>query len=207
MENPIAFEPSLLIRTLTIGHLHARYAWLLVSPWRLSADYSHACIPLLRTLYDPRNVYTVAVYGLLVWQLLTGFRPASKSVAVALGLSAPQRRRQLQAAGGSSSSSSSSREHAAESTRDRNTAAANTAGKASTIANREAVAVWRIFVVVGLIVAPFVPSSNVLLYVGTFIGERLLYLPSIGFCMLVAQAAIAAAGAPPPVQISPVANL
>ena len=36
-------------------------------------------------------------------------------------------------------------------------------------------------------VAPFFPASNVMFYVGTFIGERLLYCPSIGFCLLAAE--------------------
>ena len=40
---------------------------------------------------------------------------------------------------------------------------------------------------VGLVVGPFFPASNVLFYVGTFIGERLLYFPSIGFCILAAE--------------------
>ena len=35
--------------------------------------------------------------------------------------------------------------------------------------------------------APFFPASNVMFYVGTFIGERLLYCPSIGFCLLAAE--------------------
>lgn len=39
---------------------------------------------------------------------------------------------------------------------------------------------WRLAVLAGLVVAPFFPSSNVLFYVGTFIGERLLYFPSGG---------------------------
>jgi hypothetical protein len=39
-------------------------------------------------------------------------------------------------------------------------------------------------VLIGLVIAPFFPASNVLFYVGTFIGERLLYSPSIGFCLL-----------------------
>ncbi|GLI69944.1 hypothetical protein VaNZ11_014682, partial [Volvox africanus] len=46
---------------------------------------------------------------------------------------------------------------------------------------------WRLFVVAGLVVGPFLPASNVLFYVGTFIGERLLYFPSIGFCLLVSE--------------------
>lgn len=37
---------------------------------------------------------------------------------------------------------------------------------------------WRLAVTAGLLVGPFFPASNVLFYVGTFVGERLLYVPS-----------------------------
>ena len=37
---------------------------------------------------------------------------------------------------------------------------------------------WRLAVAAGLLVGPFFPASNLLFYVGTFIGERLLYFPS-----------------------------
>lgn len=43
----------------------------------------------------------------------------------------------------------------------------------------------RAFVVAGMMVGPFFPASNVLFYVGTYVAERLLYFPSVGFCMLV----------------------
>jgi tetratricopeptide (TPR) repeat protein len=36
------------------------------------------------------------------------------------------------------------------------------------------------------LVIPFLPASNVFFPVGTLIGERLLYLPSVGFCILIA---------------------
>lgn len=47
---------------------------------------------------------------------------------------------------------------------------------------------WRLVVAAGLVVAPFFPAANVLFPVGTFIGERLLYAPSVGFCLLLADA-------------------
>ena len=37
--------------------------------------------------------------------------------------------------------------------------------------------------------APFLPASHLLFPVGTVLGERLLYLPSVGLCLLVACAA------------------
>eukprot|EP00727_Mastigamoeba_balamuthi_P005370 m51a1_g14831 hypothetical protein (658) ;mRNA; r:689112-692071 len=38
-------------------------------------------------------------------------------------------------------------------------------------------------VALGWLFATFFPSSNVLFFVGTMIGERLLYVPSVGFCV------------------------
>ncbi|XP_017489113.1 PREDICTED: transmembrane and TPR repeat-containing protein 3-like, partial [Rhagoletis zephyria] len=39
---------------------------------------------------------------------------------------------------------------------------------------------------VALLVVPFLPASNLFFYVGFVIAERVLYLPSCGFCLLVA---------------------
>lgn len=39
---------------------------------------------------------------------------------------------------------------------------------------------------VGFLVLPFLPASNLLFYVGFVVAERVLYLPSVGFCFLVA---------------------
>ncbi|GFR39825.1 hypothetical protein Agub_g318, partial [Astrephomene gubernaculifera] len=46
---------------------------------------------------------------------------------------------------------------------------------------------WRLAVLCGLTVGPFLPAANLFFYVGTFIGERLLYLPSVGFCLLLGE--------------------
>lgn len=37
----------------------------------------------------------------------------------------------------------------------------------------------------GLVVFPFLPASNLFFPVGFVIAERVLYMPSMGFCMLV----------------------
>lgn len=203
VENPIAYEEDRMTRMLSMGHLHASYAWLLVAPWRLSADYSHACIPLLHSLYDPRNAFTAALYGLLAHQMLRGLKPVSRVIAASLGPPSPpllsqkiianqNHGRDTQQDCGSNHSMPISASEAAPATASAVTTAATV--KAANFARREAVAVWRVFMIVALVIAPFVPSSNVLFYVGTFIGERLLYLPSIGYCMLVGQAVVSFAG-------------
>ncbi|KAK3287154.1 hypothetical protein CYMTET_5321 [Cymbomonas tetramitiformis] len=43
------------------------------------------------------------------------------------------------------------------------------------------------FCVLGLVIGPFIPASNIFLYVGTYIAERLLYLPSMGFSLVLAD--------------------
>lgn len=58
----------------------------------------------------------------------------------------------------------------------------------------------RAFVLLALCAAPFAPAANLALYVGTFIGERLLYMPSVGFSLLLAQPLASAARAASPGQ-------
>ena len=43
-----------------------------------------------------------------------------------------------------------------------------------------------------LLVIPFLPASNLLLRVGFVVAERVLYLPSAGYCLLVAIGAVKA---------------
>lgn len=50
---------------------------------------------------------------------------------------------------------------------------------------------WRLAVTAGLLVGPFFPASNVLFYVGTFIGERLLYFPSGALLWIAMDVALA----------------
>ena len=38
---------------------------------------------------------------------------------------------------------------------------------------------------VAMMVIPFIPASNLVAYVGFVVAERVLYIPSIGFCLLV----------------------
>jgi hypothetical protein len=38
---------------------------------------------------------------------------------------------------------------------------------------------------VAMMVIPFIPATNLLAYVGFVVAERVLYIPSLGFCLLV----------------------
>lgn len=182
VENPIPFAGSRLTRTLSTGHLHVRYFGLLLAPWHLSADWSFNCVPLVTSLRDPRNALAAALYTLLAcmaWKALrllyaTYMAPAPASCA---------------------SSGSGSRGAASQAAFRASAATAPAASASPALSEGStAAARWAIAVFFGLLAAPFLPSSNLLLYVGTFIGERLLYIPSIGFCILLARLLTAAHG-------------
>lgn len=49
-------------------------------------------------------------------------------------------------------------------------------------------------VAVAMAVASYVPASNALFYVGFVVAERVLYTPSVGYCLLVGCSAAALAG-------------
>ena len=34
-----------------------------------------------------------------------------------------------------------------------------------------------------MLIVPFLPASNIFFYVGTVLAERLLYIPSMGYCI------------------------
>lgn len=46
-----------------------------------------------------------------------------------------------------------------------------------------------IIVATSFLIFPFLPATNALCYVGFVIAERILYIPSVGFCLLLAEGA------------------
>uniref|UniRef100_H3CTQ1 Transmembrane O-mannosyltransferase targeting cadherins 2 n=1 Tax=Tetraodon nigroviridis TaxID=99883 RepID=H3CTQ1_TETNG len=126
-DNPAADSPSLLTRTLTFFYLPAVNFWLLLCPDMLSFDWSMDALPLIRTIADRRNCYTVAFYlGLLSLACFSLWR--------------------------------------------------------TLLPTTEHVVVFSL----GLLAIPFLPATNLFFYVGFVIAERVLYIPSMGFCLLVA---------------------
>lgn len=171
VENPIPFAEAWETRLMTTGFLHAKYASLLVLPLYLSADWSFACISYVESATDPRNLMTAALYGLLLWVLLSA---APWEILIEF-------------LGGSRRQDSSGHPPGMFSLKQGDKdSGAQTLRWYGVVLPRLHVARWRLFVATGLVVAPYVPASNVLFYVGTFIGERLLYFPSVGYCLLLA---------------------
>ena len=190
VENPIPFADPLTAR-LTTGFLHAKYFHLLLFPLHLSADWSFACVPYVQSLMDPRNAATAAVYAAVLWAVIS-CKPWQVIAHVLDGSVHTSHSRCKTAKPGSEQTSSRQQQQQQQQP---TTAFQKSVLQPETeasrvedsIAARHQDSVWQMVVAVGLIIAPFSPAANVLFYVGTFIAERLLYLPSFGYCLLLAH--------------------
>uniref|UniRef100_A0AAY4DMD1 dolichyl-phosphate-mannose--protein mannosyltransferase n=1 Tax=Denticeps clupeoides TaxID=299321 RepID=A0AAY4DMD1_9TELE len=120
-DNPASFSPHLLTRCLTYSYLLAFNAWLLLAPIILCYDWQVGSIPLVESLWDPRNGAS----------LLLGVSMLALCVRCALSLQSQE-------------------------------------------------------VLVGILflVFPFIPASNLFFRVGFVVAERVLYMPSMGYCIL-----------------------
>ena len=63
VENPLAFYSTLQERLLATAHQHWLYAYLMLAPVQLSADWSFSCIKPVAHLSDVRNVGSLLLYA------------------------------------------------------------------------------------------------------------------------------------------------
>lgn len=137
-----------------------------------AADWSYACIEYVTRLADPRNCATLTLYACLAYIIL-----AAKPWAVALEWTGKLPLQVSSTLLVVSLVASFFRVFLFLSKLGTPTCMCILQPEHQVLANR-----WRLAVVIGLVVGPFFPAANVLFYVGTFIGERLLYFPSGGLC-------------------------
>ncbi|KAF2077466.1 hypothetical protein CYY_001239 [Polysphondylium violaceum] len=62
LDNPIGKHPIYINRLLSNMYIHFKYLSLLLVPSQLSVDYSFNCIPLIESITDTRNIYSIATY-------------------------------------------------------------------------------------------------------------------------------------------------
>lgn len=186
-DNPAADSPSLLTRTLTFFYLPAVNFWLLLCPDTLSFDWSMDALPLIRTLADRRNCSTAAFYlGLLSLAWFSLWRQEKTKLKDVNG-------KALHYSNGRNGSSNghgyhgNCQEHANNFHTDTHINSTHNGTKKhfeswTRLPTTEHVVVFSL----GLLAIPFLPATNLFFYVGFVIAERVLYIPSMGFCLLVA---------------------
>ncbi|XP_041967382.1 protein O-mannosyl-transferase TMTC2 [Alosa sapidissima] len=202
-DNPAADSPSLLTRALTFLYLPAVNAWLLLCPDTLSFDWSMDALPLVRSLADWRNVHSAAFYATLLVLSWVGlglpFRPSAASPArgkesngkahhpavtngkLAATTNGNGYHGSDQDHGSSESEHSPSMENGTKKPAAQ-AAAVTAAAPRTSLPTTENVLVFSL----GLMAVPFLPATNLFFYVGFVVAERVLYIPSMGFCLLVA---------------------
>ncbi|KAM6946240.1 protein O-mannosyl-transferase TMTC2 [Aplochiton taeniatus] len=202
-DNPAADSPSLLTRTLTFLYLPAANLWLLLCPDTLSFDWSMDALPLVRGFADWRNLHSVSFYAgllLLAWFGLRA-RPQPGKGKETNGKSHPiaNGKPNHNSSNGKPPNSNHSNGHgyghldhgqahhgngdgSAPSSPQNGAKKADEPGTAPPLPTTENVVVFAL----GLLAVPFLPATNLFFYVGFVIAERVLYIPSMGFCLLVA---------------------
>uniref|UniRef100_A0A2K6EJ60 dolichyl-phosphate-mannose--protein mannosyltransferase n=1 Tax=Propithecus coquereli TaxID=379532 RepID=A0A2K6EJ60_PROCO len=179
-DNPAADSDSLLARTLTFFYLPTKNLWLLLCPDTLSFDWSMDAVPLLKTICDWRNLHTVAFYtGLL---LLAYY-----------GLKSPSTERECNGKAVTNGKQNANGHSCLSDVEYRNSeikpsfASKVENGIKNDVSQRTQLPSTENIVILSLslLIIPFVPATNLFFYVGFVIAERVLYIPSMGFCLLI----------------------
>ncbi|XP_073070882.1 protein O-mannosyl-transferase TMTC2 isoform X4 [Manis javanica] len=179
-DNPAADSDSLLARTLTFFYLPTKNLWLLLCPDTLSFDWSMDAVPLLKTICDCRNLHTVAFYSGLGFLAYCGL----KSSSLEKESNGKFLTNGKQNANGHSCHSDveyRNSEIKPNFASKAENGIKNNASQRTQLPSTENLVVLSL----SLLIIPFVPATNLFFYVGFVIAERVLYIPSMGFCLLV----------------------
>ncbi|XP_076274421.1 transmembrane O-mannosyltransferase targeting cadherins 2 isoform X2 [Rhynchophorus ferrugineus] len=179
-DNPTAKEASFVTRLLTFSYLAVFNFWMLVYPSDLSFDWSMDAIPRIKSVRDPRVLYSCAFYSVLMYIVYKSVK--SVQTLRCENINAVQKK--LVVNSGCTVCCSKISENHSQNCRtannNNNTPTCSCPGK-----RQGPTAAAAVLFALSLITLPFVPASNLFFYVGFVVAERVLYVPSAGFCLLV----------------------
>ncbi|KAL4232912.1 Protein O-mannosyl-transferase tmtc2 [Mactra antiquata] len=191
-DNPASDSDSLITRTLTYLLYPALNVWMLICPRILSFDWSMSSIPLVETVWDPRNIFTLVFYSIIIYlAILTLTFTQTYSSAVDKHLMNGNGHSSLVSSAKHSTNKHKSHQIQRQTSFSSSTNNNNNVSKftnfhsVSQTASSHSMDVL-IFSIV-LLVLPFIPATNLFFYVGFVIAERVLYIPSMGMCLIVAH--------------------
>ena len=199
-DNPAANSESFLTRTLTFLLLPARNFWLLVFPQTLCFDWSVGSIPLVEDIWDARNVFSLVFYSFLVLLLVycaNGLENGNAKKGTRKNETRKNETRKNETPGDTIRLSKHFGVRNRKVVRKidkkpgisppKNNSAPGDSVKEkmnqvikNTLDNYE-----RVTLSLAFLVLPFIPATNLFFYVGFVVAERILYIPSVGFCLLV----------------------
>ncbi|XP_059141157.1 protein O-mannosyl-transferase TMTC2-like [Physella acuta] len=188
-DNPASDSDSLTARVLTYNYLPSLNFWLLLCPKVLSFDWSMEAVPLVEGLGDHRNIFTLIFYASMFYLVFHVLNSIQKDDATSDFDQTKYFKRKYSAMASKTYTngtgiSGSSFSHSNGSSKSRSYDE-NNGGK---IMASPPVSIRQVDIIVislALIVFPFIPATNLFFYVGFVVAERILYIPSMGFCLLV----------------------
>ncbi|VDL73235.1 unnamed protein product [Nippostrongylus brasiliensis] len=160
-DNPIAHHPQIIVRTLTFLYLPLFHLQLILYPKELSFDWSMDAIPPVTSPLDWRFTLSAVFYSGLI---LLGSRLLRQSGFYENLLSL------LEKNGAKERTSDCCQPRRSPTIR-------GSRQKHSEIAQNTLIGF-------ALLILPFIPATNLFYYVGFVAAERTLYLPSVGYCIL-----------------------
>jgi len=173
-DNPAANHAVAKCRWLTLHYLAARHFLLLFFPHPLCYDWSMGSIPLIHDFSDIRNILTLIFHILLlffcfiVFRFLTRRDTDERFIEKYLCLEADP-----------------------SSQMTRNGDSVMRSLNRMTDVNRNDFLIQRtdcvVIFSVSIIILSFLPASNLFFYVGFVLAERVLYMSSVGSCILASQ--------------------
>ena len=184
-DNPAADSDSIVTRTLTFLYLPACNMWLLAYPRTLSFDWSMDAVPLIESLADFRNLWTLVFYAAITYATSLLLRVNNHDRT-----SSRKYKPTSNGYANHCTTSTTTNKGSVHRRFMRRPSISSTESEDSTKHSRQQNPITSLHVIIislAILVFPFVPASNLFFYVGFVIAERVLYIPSMGYCLLLAH--------------------
>ncbi|XP_076064099.1 protein O-mannosyl-transferase TMTC2-like isoform X2 [Oratosquilla oratoria] len=206
-DNPIAHAPDRVTRGLSILRTWAQHAKLLLLPSTLSFDWSVDAVPLVTSFTDPVNLEALVLLGFLAalaFRVVLGGPEKDEDdddggVDEDNDASQRQRRNQQRLAACRYTVDDDVDDDLHDRLNNNVCRRRMDNDNNDDDADDDGGGFWRALfspassrssehmaLALALAVVPFLPASNLLVYVGFVVAERVLYIPSMGFCLIVA---------------------
>ena len=200
-DNPAANCESSLTRLLTFLFLPAFNFWLLLSPRVLSFDWSMDAIPLLESFLDLRCLVIVLFYGFFAflgfYSLIKCIHCCETSVERNIDNKKYVSKEKFYTGHRKDQMLRNGKKHVNEATDTETVSLSH--GHCIHLNNNLPMRTFNVgstncllqtvLLSLAILTLPFLPASNLFFYVGFVVAERILYIPSVGYCLLIAVGA------------------
>lgn len=185
-DNPTLFHPDVWTRFRTYSYLCALNARLLLCPNSLCYDWSMDSISRIESWWDMRNMQTLVFSGILVCLCCYGLQsstiPSSIPSSIISSSTIPSTLpRKSKKSSSKPLDSNENNIHLRDDFRNAESQHCGLKMDECESPQRRRVVMFSL----ALLIIPFLPASNLFLPVGFVVAERILYIPSMGLCILV----------------------